>query len=711
MLYSTDGIGWKPLIGYQGGSNGEWRAVEYPFSTPFTSEDGSDVPLQLLFLHQGDNVDSRRAVKDVRVTAKREERTELSLTLDAGEYVSFDIDSRRINVERDGKPFSTITGSHVPIRNLTEASQQLRLIADPRRPQFVSILRNAQHAGLDAGVADSVIGDTQRWNSLELIADQNGRATMELLTVHEDFPDAQPSYSPLPVDILTVITPGITAIGQQTETGVVYEFDVEQDDAIRAQIYDSQLNRTPYLVRFDGFRTAAEPPQVANWQTQEFPESLTVVFNEAIAGDTVDGANVVVNGFTATSAQLQSANAVTFELDPRSYVGDQSNVAALRSNGKMQGLFGTLVDDSEFVFASDLTPPLLVSTSIANGDVVSPPPSVSLRFNEPVRLGTTGTLIRGELLSSEHLLSPIEDDDPNLITIETVGLLEDNYQLQLSDGGIIDEFGNPHTAITVPFSVDYPGVRSLRPQSQIGSPFSVTSDWIVGAIHGATDVDEFEIVGNASGNMWLEVETLQSHSLSLHGELSGVPTRRLSDGTLLAGPIEMRTGNDLRFSLGAAGATGYRVRVANFFTELDADSTHVISSPVWESGESAAYYAEGTSTPTPGAPSRLFAISRKLGDSSLLEFDPQSGEILSSTDVPENTQLTSQFGDGLIIRNGRNRRHAAVFHGILGSFSLWGYNFFICWSILNCVYCSHWHARWMQRSESMLWAPSMFQLM
>ncbi len=145
----------------------------------------------------------------------------------------------------------------------------------------------------------------------------------------------------------------------------------------------------------------------------------------------------------------------------------------------LEDLQGTTLTPDNFSFQTDDVPPVVVSSSIADGAVLSPGPLTEvITFNEPIQpssVSTSDILLYGEIRGIEYTPSSISfDPTDTILTITYSSLPTDAYQFALEAGpdNFLSDAGVPlQNSFVINFTI--PGgtstITGLQPVLPLGS--------------------------------------------------------------------------------------------------------------------------------------------------------------------------------------------------------------------------------------------------
>ena len=167
----------------------------------------------------------------------------------------------------------------------------------------------------------------------------------------------------------------------------------------------------------------------------------------------------------------------------------------------VENLQGTVVTPDNFTFETDDVPPIVVSSSIADGAVLSPGPLTEvITFNEPIQpssVNDSDVLLYGEIRGIEYAPSSISfDPTDTILTITYANLPNDAYQfiLEAGPGNFLSTAGVPlQNSFVINFTmpVGTTTISGLQPVLPLGS--LVYDPTIDDVLLSSTDVATYDL--------------------------------------------------------------------------------------------------------------------------------------------------------------------------------------------------------------------------
>ena len=171
------------------------------------------------------------------------------------------------------------------------------------------------------------------------------------------------------------------------------------------------------------------------------------------------------------------------------------------SIGGFEDLQGSLVTPDNFSFTTNDVAPVVVSSSIADGSVLSPGPLTEvITFNEPIQPSSANDsdiLLYGEVRGIEYAPSSISfDPTDTIMTITYASLPTDNYQFVLEAGpsNFLSNAGVPlQSSFVINFTLvgGTTNITGLQPVLPLGSLVYDTT--IDNLLLSSTDVDTYDL--------------------------------------------------------------------------------------------------------------------------------------------------------------------------------------------------------------------------
>jgi hypothetical protein len=188
------------------------------------------------------------------------------------------------------------------------------------------------------------------------------------------------------------------------------------------------------------------------------PDYVTLDFNDALLSSTIDAADLTIDGQPATAVVVVDHNTLAFDL-PSLAEGPHDLVIAA---GALLDIQGTPIEPFSSQFVVDLTPPRVIASSILEDDflLLTGAFVYTAQFDEPLRqssLDASDISLVGQLTGAHAPNTFQYDAESSILTLEFVGLPDDQYTLTLISGdeGFEDVVGHdldgePHPTTTVP---------------------------------------------------------------------------------------------------------------------------------------------------------------------------------------------------------------------------------------------------------------------
>ena len=223
--------------------------------------------------------------------------------------------------------------------------------------------------------------------------------------------------------------------------------------------------------------------------------SMTVSLSSSILLSSVSDSDFTIDGNDATGVTVVDDHTLSFSFDTTS-----NGIHSVSISG-IEDLQGTVVTPDNFTFETDDVPPVVVSSSIPDGAVLSPGPLTEvITFNEPIQpssVSSSDVLLFGEIRGVEYSPSSISfDPTDTILTITYSSLPTDAYQFVLEAGpsNFLSLAGVPlQNNFVINFSM--PGgtstVSGLQPVLPLGSLVYDTT--IDNLLISSSDVDTYDL--------------------------------------------------------------------------------------------------------------------------------------------------------------------------------------------------------------------------
>ena len=161
--------------------------------------------------------------------------------------------------------------------------------------------------------------------------------------------------------------------------------------------------------------------------------SMDVQFSSTVLLSSISDSDFVIDGNEATGFTLDDANTVTFDFPTTS-----NGIHNVSISG-VEDLQGTVMTPDSFSFETNDVAPVVVSSSIADGAVLSPGPLTEvITFNEPIQPSSANAAdiqLVGLVRGVEYAPSSISfDPTDTILTITYANLPSDAYQFALQAG-------------------------------------------------------------------------------------------------------------------------------------------------------------------------------------------------------------------------------------------------------------------------------------
>lgn len=175
------------------------------------------------------------------------------------------------------------------------------------------------------------------------------------------------------------------------------------------------------------------------------PTAFRIVLTDAVTTNSVDAADLTVNGIPADSVTLDTPRSAIFEFLTSPVTAQGTQTMAIAENSFQRAYDGDGVSAWTGVFRYDVIGLTVTNTEPADGAVVSMPISaITVHFNEPVAPASVSPaalqLDRGEVTGVTIV-------DADTLTFAITNLVsEGTLHLTIPAGALTDDFGNPNLA-------------------------------------------------------------------------------------------------------------------------------------------------------------------------------------------------------------------------------------------------------------------------
>ena len=160
---------------------------------------------------------------------------------------------------------------------------------------------------------------------------------------------------------------------------------------------------------------------------------MTVSLSSSVLLSSVSPSDFTIDGNDATGVTVLDDHTLSF-----SFATTSNGIHNVSISG-LEDLQGTFVTPDNFTFETDDVPPFVVSSSIADGAVLSPGPLTEVvTFSKPIQpssVSTSDILLFGEIRGISYTPSSISfDPTDTILTINYSNLPTDAYQFTLEAG-------------------------------------------------------------------------------------------------------------------------------------------------------------------------------------------------------------------------------------------------------------------------------------
>ncbi len=292
------------------------------------------------------------------------------------------------------------------------------------------------------------------------------------------------------------------------------------------------------------------------------PTNFVINFSDPYVSDTVEAADLLVNGTPANSFTLTDSDTVTFHFESTPVLTEGPYTIAMDAGAVLRQGDDDPLAAFTATFFYDLLRMQVVATSPTPGANAELPLPIRLDFNEPYDPASIGTndltLTRGTLTG----FTLIDED-----TVEyTVGgvFTEGAFGFSMAAGAVTDVFGNPilplaQINVTADFgTVAFP--TPLTPKLPLGS--LIYDPTISGTLTTASDVDSFTVLLDAGQTVTALLSPVGAGlraTLTLRdptGEELAAETATLAGRPVFLQTLPVATAGLYTFSVSSAAGTG-----------------------------------------------------------------------------------------------------------------------------------------------------------
>ena len=317
----------------------------------------------------------------------------------------------------------------------------------------------------------------------------------------------------------------------------VFTFTATQTGQYRVQVTAADKTSVgEYTLSVQGSDTTAAPFTVTSTNPADGDylgfqvSSMDVQFSDTVLATSLSTSDFTIDGGSATGFSVNASNDVTF------YFAATSNGTHNVSISGVMDIHGTTLTTDNVSFATNDVAPVVVSSSISNGDVLSPGTITEVvKFNEPVDPASVGTFdisllgIGRGIFYTPASITP--DGTDTVYTIVYNNIPTDAYQFTLISGpsNFTNLAGVPMVSdYTVNFTVPWgtnPFPVPLKPVAPLGSLTYQGSIENVITGPGETDTYTLPLLANQTLDLLVTPES---------GGLQPVVSLYAPDGTLIA---------------------------------------------------------------------------------------------------------------------------------------------------------------------------------
>ena len=263
----------------------------------------------------------------------------------------------------------------------------------------------------------------------------------------------------------------------------------------------SNTNLGEYTISVQGATGGLSPFQVTSTNPAAGSDlgyqvsTMDVTFSSSVLLTSISDSDFTIDGNEATGATLVSNNTVEF------FFPTTSNGIHNVTISGVEDLQGTVAPTYSFSFETDDVPPVVVSSSIADGAVLSPGPVTEvITWNEPIQPSSANDsdiLLFGEVRGVEYTPSSISfDPTDTIMTITYNSLPTDAYEfvLQAGPSNFLSQAGVPlQNSFVINFTIPVGTlpVTGLTPVQPLGS--LVYEETLDEALLSSTDSDTYTL--------------------------------------------------------------------------------------------------------------------------------------------------------------------------------------------------------------------------
>ena len=411
-----------------------------------------------------------------------------------------------------------------------------------------------------------------------------------------DFAAVNPLQNPDGYPDVSLVSPSgeivSTAVGAAL---VTLEHTATETGRYRAVLDSAAVDGSDFLISMSGSSVSADPAHVTNASLVDGaflskpPLVVTLKFSEGIRVDTLDLDDFVIDGLPAVGFRAISADTINVSLPPLTEKAYQLQLLPQ----SITDLAGNPVEPFDLGFTVDSTRSRIVSSSLEqNSKLGTDRVTVQLQFDEsidPASLSDASVRLIGNFGAIVPDAMTL-NSETNLLSLEFSRLLDDNYNLWLSDHGtgterhITDLAGNSLDGFPshplpsgsglggrpfrIPFSVDLgtvPYDGPYLPLTPLFGDLAYRTESRTYAISGEDDVDTRTYNLQAGQTMVAQVTQVDpgtqysARILDPQGGTIATLTDGDEPGTVISDRITIETAGNYTFEVSGAGETAGRV--------------------------------------------------------------------------------------------------------------------------------------------------------
>ncbi|WP_145266344.1 S8 family serine peptidase [Tautonia plasticadhaerens] len=209
-----------------------------------------------------------------------------------------------------------------------------------------------------------------------------------------------------------------------------YYVEVLGAGATRGEYVLAVRNANGVLPPFEALAIDPEPGAL-----RKDADSFTIDFNDNVLLSSVSPADLLVNGVAAVGVEVVDGNTLVFTSDVEFQDGE---VTLSIPAGAITDTQGSPLSAFSSTFTIDRTPPRILSSSLAQGQILEPGDlTVTVTFDEPMNtagIDASDTALFGLYRGNSFLPALSFDPTGTILTLEYSGLPDDAYTLQLLSG-------------------------------------------------------------------------------------------------------------------------------------------------------------------------------------------------------------------------------------------------------------------------------------